>query len=914
MLTTKADRQARRKFFIALLSAFVALLPALAQQQQNESPVSPAHPIAGAPQTEPPMGMSMGLVAPLVIESGDWTSVLTLVNESKNPVHAQIVLHIADDMMSNAPSQTVELPGHSSRRVAVASLLNGAAPDFIGSLTASIQEPEAAKNMAVAAQLTLTGQGALTGTSVDEELEMPKMGSNFKSVVDGSSSLLAIQNSGMDTAAAMVTCIAHRATTQTIVQIPADGLRLLRGCDLLDGDLTSAAHVFSGIMVSNPDSGHGNSLDEASAYQVSAGSSELSVFGLSASFEREDHLRVSAAMFVNQSEFTSQSTVFAGIPVGTYNALPGTAFVPKLMLANLSNTSHTAIVRGALNDAATPPKVLATITLQPFEVKRTDVSFDASSALGSVIVDQDGVPGDVISTLTDLDKADQTALVPRPKFLHHANNGGGHPWSIESGTSSTLVIFNASSKLQTLNFNLGADGIAWKKTVTIQANETLSMDVKNIIAQANEESSKSKSKPKPQKITALTGEISWFTPGQADVFSRVLIARDQNGRKALESYSCGYNIVMCGSFLDVTSATFAVGATGSLGPIEALTCTAYDPKACSGQSYGPGGGGYLYNWSALNPSIADISGSNLNPSGTYLGKSPGTGTGQGNIANGTGCSFVSDGTLNVILVSINSASLTSNRISTTLGPSGLSGPFSLWESNGSSDNYSQNAVNRGAGGYTDGFNLTTSTPTGQYSKIYASWSVAGAQIITSSNFSFYNYGNTRHSQYTLINEGSCSGGTSQAYVITNQAACFSSGLLNTNLNTLFESQTALNGSGRSRSYGLLKARAASSCKSATAGKPNGATNQNTFVEVSTITGACNVSLSTSTVAQYQRSCGKSIFLLGFGNPGTVKTVQDECRACGNDAPHFDDWNPGGGHSCGFTLGDLGHFVTEQVQQ
>jgi hypothetical protein len=175
--------------------------------------------------------------------------------------------------------------------------------------------------------------------------------------------------------------------------------------------------------------------------------------------------------------------------------------------------------------------------------------------------------------------------------------------------------------------------------------ESRTISLSDLIASANE--SDAGKKHVDPKITAKYGEISWFTPGQTDVFGRVLIARQQNGGRALESYSCGYNIVMCGSYLaGAATATFAVGSTGTLGPIEAQTCTAYDPNACSGQSYQTGGG-YSYNWSSNNTNIATISGSSTNPSGTFLGKSGGTAIGQGVIANGTGCSFVADGTLNV---------------------------------------------------------------------------------------------------------------------------------------------------------------------------------------------------------------------------------------------------------------------------
>ncbi len=269
-----------------------------------------------------------------------------------------------------------------------------------------------------------------------------------------------------------------------------------------------------------------------------------------------------------------------------------------------------------------------------------------------------------------------------------------------------------------------------------------------------------------------------------------------------------------------------------------------------------------------------------------------------------------------VQVVINSATIAINQISTTLRPNGVSGAFSLWESSGSVSNYSQTAITRDSGAYTDGFNLAMSTPAGQYTTIYAAWSVSNVQVVTSYNFSFYNYGNTHHSQYTLINEATCPGGSSTPYIITNLSACFSSGLITTNLNSQFQSQTALNGTGQSNQYNLLKALNASSCSNATQGKPSGANGGNSFVEVSSVTAACGNFLTTSTVAQYGHSCGLQIFISGYGNPGTLKTVQDECPACGNDPPHFDNWNPSGGPSCGLTLPDLGggYYVTEQVQQ
>src|SRR5579883_981901 len=272
---------------------------------------------------------------------------------------------------------------------------------------------------------------------------------------------------------------------------------------------------------------------------------------------------------------------------------------------------------------------------------------------------------------------------------------------------------------------------------------------------------------------------------------------------------------------------------------------------------------------------------------------------------------------NVCSVTFNSANLTSDQIMITLSPSNESGDFELWEDTGSTSNYSQLNSMRSGGQYTDSFHLTTSTPVGQYTTLYAAWSACSLNIVTTYNYHFYNYGNTHHSQYTLINESTCAAAQANAYIITDLGACFSSGLQSTTLSSQFMQQTIENGTGLSNNWGYLKPLAITSCAGATDGKPDDANNENTFVQVPTVTGACNQALSGTTVAQYKHQCGMTIFIEGYGSPGTIKTVQDECPACANEPPHFDNWTNSGGPSCGANVTDLpppGYFVTEQVQQ
>ncbi len=94
---------------------------------------------------------------------------------------------------------------------------------------------------------------------------------------------------------------------------------------------------------------------------------------------------------------------------------------------------------------------------------------------------------------------------------------------------------------------------------------------------------------------------------------------------------------MCGAGIYTSAINLLISDDSSpysLGQIFGLTCTAYDPNACSGQSYGSGGGGYSYSWQAISPSIATVSGSTTSPNATFHGNSVGTGGGNGFVSNG----------------------------------------------------------------------------------------------------------------------------------------------------------------------------------------------------------------------------------------------------------------------------------------
>jgi hypothetical protein len=156
------------------------------------------------------------------------------------------------------------------------------------------------------------------------------------------------------------------------------------------------------------------------------------------------------------------------------------------------------------------------------------------------------------------------------------------------------------------------------------------------------------------------------------------------------------------------------------------------------------------------------------------------------------------------------------------------------------------------------------------------------------------YGSTRHSVYNVPSESQCSGDPSPVFIVQG-TTCANAVYLNGTLDSDFASQTAINGTGISVNYGVVKALAATFANSCT-NRPQGSDTSNTFVEVTAVTGACGTTLGNSSVAtfplfnhyrsgdprsQKDPKCGNSILAVNSDNTNKfVKTVADLCPACG----------------------------------
>jgi hypothetical protein len=206
-----------------------------------------------------------------------------------------------------------------------------------------------------------------------------------------------------------------------------------------------------------------------------------------------------------------------------------------------------------------------------------------------------------------------------------------------------------------------------------------------------------------------------------------------------------------------------------------------------------------------------------------------------------------------------------------------------------------------------------SLPAGQYGTLTATWTVNTPPNSATRGVSFNVLGNTRFSTHNVPAESACTGEQSPAFIFDQYggppgSACH---FLTANLNTTFMSQTALNGTGNSSSFGILKPQATLNyCE-----LPPGGTNGNTFYQVPSVTGVCLTSLAGGvSLATYPSPrpanetwrCSDQVLLVdGQGRADSIKTVQDSCPACAGGS-HIDTYSSSPACNVG-SLVDYGNF-------
>jgi hypothetical protein len=264
-------------------------------------------------------------------------------------------------------------------------------------------------------------------------------------------------------------------------------------------------------------------------------------------------------------------------------------------------------------------------------------------------------------------------------------------------------------------------------------------------------------------------------------------------------------------------------------------------------------------------------------------------------------------------VAVQSVNLCGNKIVTKLtGPSSNNGSFQLQVLN-SADPSTLVVIfsaTRTPGTYTDPFNTSGLTAGVAYDTVEAVYVCGGVNHVDDFSYKFKILGVYRHSQYNTPHESdtTCQSGGTKSVCITDTNCNYSSG----SLYSKFESQTALNGSGYSNNYGLIKPEAY--CPSHGHPPPTFCLGLSVFRKNQTLKPACSgLSLSNFTVARKASNpdlgCGDKVCLMGAGSGGAniLKTVTDLCPGC--SLTQLDNYTTNGACT---GIPDLGNFNTVKV--
>jgi hypothetical protein len=310
----------------------------------------------------------------------------------------------------------------------------------------------------------------------------------------------------------------------------------------------------------------------------------------------------------------------------------------------------------------------------------------------------------------------------------------------------------------------------------------------------------------------------------------------------------------------------------------------YATDACTGGQVDVTGSGY--GWDTADASIATL------PTRTLHTVAVGSTTGSGLVQLASDrppeCGKqVSNPqqSVNVGSVKVTSANLEDNQTAVTLsGPSGASGTLeviAIGVTNQPQITYDGGAA-IGPGSYTAAFNRP-SMPADTYSSVRAVWNLdqIPAEGTLGLTQTWWVQGNTEFTQYNTPAEASCSATQATAFVFNPSTCSFTQ----TSMSSQFISQAFENGTGTSKSYGLVHANPTGKCSGS---YPAGASATNTFYQIASVTGACNQVLTGgSAVASYPSpvpgttwSCGDDLLTVSSSNVNVATyDVLDYCPAC-----------------------------------
>jgi hypothetical protein len=578
--------------------------------------------------------MSMPLVAPLFVENGRLSSTMTVVNAVTAATTADVM--ILDQHGVQILKTTIKLAGHSRTVLKVADLLKKAQYAVsIGSIEI-MPDQEAANNMSVLAQLSIVENVASKPVYLEEEFLMPSpKGSNRYQAAALSVSgkpVLALMSTSTSSQAVTVSCFAEKGKvtndSRTLQIVPGQMV------------ITPACEADRDEKLAFKDYWEQADRHDKGAVGISVVTNgmpgDLAVYGF-AMREEKNGPDYTSLNFVDPAMLQSDEIVFTGVPVGQTELLRD-SFKVAVAVTNFSTEpTSLKLIYARTEEGGATAQPLVDVMLAPLSSRTIQLPTlkGEPNIQNSFIIQSSAPPGTLAANL--IATGDETSMKVESigKDGSQTANGGAHPWTIEDGKSSTLLLFNHSDKAQSFNVNVSAGGVFWQQSYSLAASETKAIGINELIA--------TQAKDKTGQIipkSTTVGEVDWSVGG--DGFAspgtgRILISNPD--ALLARSFSCGTQVVVCGLQLATFNLNLLINSGGTMGPVSEQYCITGWPSghSCSGShDYSQS---VSANWGSSSPSIASVSG------GDVTGVSPGI-TNITATVPGAAC-LVSTGTANV---------------------------------------------------------------------------------------------------------------------------------------------------------------------------------------------------------------------------------------------------------------------------
>lgn len=332
----------------------------------------------------------------------------------------------------------------------------------------------------------------------------------------------------------------------------------------------------------------------------------------------------SSLNLTNPTEVRSSNIIFTGIPVGPANLFPGATFHPEVAISNFSAQPAQVTVTLAHTIAGkTSAELVQKLALAAHSSKTVQIPAHGDPAMtNSLTVRSSLPPGEVVAQFVAWGDSSIRTVEMQAKDNDSPQNGGGHPWSTEGGTNSTLFLFNhspASARKIAVQISNGKE--LWRKSYLLGSMQTEAVNINDIVANAI---------PDDQGHVlskgAREGQIAWIAGFAKWGKGRLMMSRPQEG--LARSFSCGICATDCGhdTLSPHPSVTVAVGGSDYLGDIQLQNCSINcNENGCGGTVVGPTDPSNSYWTPPTGTAYYSGSQSGLTRFG-LTGTSPGTGT------------------------------------------------------------------------------------------------------------------------------------------------------------------------------------------------------------------------------------------------------------------------------------------------